>query len=135
MMAHTSQWFKKFLMMLGFALSSLLLLVGAVHAVEVNTADQASLETVRGLGPSKAKAIIDERKKNGPFKDSADLHSRVKGVGEKTVERLMNNGLTVNGQGTSVKSGTKKSAKSDDTKTSSQETKTGRRKTAAEKAN
>jgi competence protein ComEA len=51
---------------------------------------------VRGLGPSKAKAILLERKKNGPFKDSADLHTRVKGIGEKTVERLMQNGLTIN---------------------------------------
>jgi competence protein ComEA len=51
---------------------------------------------VRGLGPSKAKAILLERKKNGPFKDSTDLHTRVKGIGEKTVERLMQNGLTIN---------------------------------------
>lgn len=135
MMTHTRHWFKKILMMLGFALSSLVMMVGAVHAVEVNAADQASLETVRGLGPAKAKAIIDERKKNGPFKDAADLHSRVKGVGEKTVERLMSNGLTVNGQGSSVKSGTKKSAKSDDSKASSQETKAGRKKAPGEKAN
>ncbi len=65
-------------------------------AVEVNSADQAALESVRGLGPSKAQAILAERKKNGPFKDSNDLHTRVKGIGEKTVERLMKNGLTVN---------------------------------------
>ncbi len=75
----------------------LMLLHGqASAAVEVNSADQAALESVRGLGPSKAQAILAERKKNGPFKDSNDLHSRVKGIGEKTVERLMKNGLTVN---------------------------------------
>ena len=68
----------------------------ASAAVEVNSADQAALESVRGLGPSKAQAILAERKKNGPFKDSNDLHTRVKGIGEKTVERLMKNGLTVN---------------------------------------
>ena len=51
---------------------------------------------MRGLGPSKAKAILLERKKNGPFKDATDLHTRVKGIGEKTVERLMQNGLTIN---------------------------------------
>jgi competence protein ComEA len=68
----------------------------AFAKVEINSADQAALESVRGLGPSKAKAILLERKKNGPFKDATDLHTRVKGIGEKTVERLMQNGLTIN---------------------------------------
>ena len=68
----------------------------AIAQVEVNSADQTALESVRGLGPSKAKAILEERKKNGPFKDANDLHTRVKGIGEKTVERMMQNGLTIN---------------------------------------
>jgi competence protein ComEA len=71
----------------------------AVAQVEVNSADQTALESVRGLGPSKAKAILAERKKNGPFKDANDLHTRVKGIGEKTVERMMQNGLTINHKG------------------------------------
>jgi competence protein ComEA len=79
------------------AFVGLFLLSGHAFAkVEINSADQAALESVRGLGPSKAKAILLERKKNGPFKNSADLHTRVKGIGEKTVERLMQNGLTIN---------------------------------------
>ena len=96
----------------GLALSGLLswfLLSGSAHAaVEVNSADQAALESVRGLGPSKAKAILAERKKNGPFKDAADLHGRVKGIGEKTVERLMGNGLLVNGKSTAAAGSSKK---------------------------
>lgn len=68
----------------------------AFAKVEINSADQAALESVRGLGPSKAKAILLERQKNGPYKDATDLHTRVKGIGEKTVERLMQNGLTIN---------------------------------------
>jgi len=91
--------FKAFKLLIGLALG-LVMVVGGVHAaVEVNSADQSALESVRGLGPSKAKAILAERKKNGPFKDSNDLHTRVKGIGEKTVERLMKNGLTVNSKG------------------------------------
>lgn len=79
------------------AFVGLFLLSGHAFAkVEINSADQAALESVRGLGPSKAKAILLERKKNGPFKDSTDLHTRVKGIGEKTVERLMQNGLSIN---------------------------------------
>lgn len=90
------------LKIVGIVLSGLLsgfLLSSPAHAaVEINSADQEALESVQGLGPSKAKAILVERKKNGPFKDSADLHNRVKGLGEKTVERLMGKGLIINGQ-------------------------------------
>ncbi|MEY3951083.1 MAG: hypothetical protein RJB21_842 [Pseudomonadota bacterium] len=79
------------------SITGLFLLSSYAHAqVEVNSADQAALESVRGLGPSKAKAILEERKKNGPYKDANDLHTRVKGIGEKTVERMMQNGLTIN---------------------------------------
>ena len=79
--------------------SLFLLSTYAAAQVEVNSADQTALESVRGLGPSKAKAILAERKKNGPFKDANDLHTRVKGIGEKTVERMMQNGLTINNKG------------------------------------
>ena len=79
--------------------SLFLLSTYAVAQVEVNSADQTALESVRGLGPSKAKAILSEREKNGPFKDANDLHTRVKGIGEKTVERMMQNGLTINNKG------------------------------------
>ena len=42
----------------------------AYAAVNINTATQAELETLQGIGPAKAKAIIDHRKKNGPFKSA-----------------------------------------------------------------
>ncbi|MFY7966789.1 MAG: ComEA family DNA-binding protein [Polynucleobacter sp.] len=66
--------------------------------VNVNTASQSELESIRGLGPSKAKAIITEREKGGAFYDSYDLHSRVRGIGEKSVSKLMENGLKIEGQ-------------------------------------
>src|SRR5580704_10789007 len=85
---------KKLLMLcLALALS-----IGAAFAaVDVNTADQTSLESVKGLGPVKSKAIIDERTKNGPFKDADDLATRVKGLGTKSVTNLEQAGLTVGG--------------------------------------
>ena len=43
----------------------------AFAAVNVNTATQAELESLNGIGPAKAKAIIDYRTKNGPFKSGA----------------------------------------------------------------
>jgi competence protein ComEA len=75
------------------------LCAGIAAAVEVNTADQAALESVKGIGPVHAKAIIDERTKNGPFKDADDLAARVKGIGAKSVKNLEAAGLTINGSG------------------------------------
>lgn len=70
-----------------FALFAMLVSVAAFAAINVNTASQQELETLKGIGPVKAKAIIDYRSKNGPFKTAADLVN-VPGIGEKTVEKL-----------------------------------------------
>jgi len=56
-------------------------------AVNINTATQSELESVKGLGPSKAKAIIDYREKNGAFKSLDDL-DKVKGFGKASIEKL-----------------------------------------------
>ncbi|SHJ37973.1 ComEA family DNA-binding protein [Paraburkholderia terricola] len=86
----------KKLLMLCVALA-LSLSAGFAAAVEVNSADQAALESVKGIGPAHAKAIIEERSKNGPFKDADDLAARVKGIGSKSVVNLEGAGLTING--------------------------------------
>lgn len=86
----------KKLLMLCVALA-LSLSAGFAAAVEVNSADQAALESVKGIGPVHAKAIIDERTKNGPFKNADDLATRVKGIGTKSVTNLEAAGLTING--------------------------------------
>ncbi|ABC36743.1 ComEA family DNA-binding protein [Burkholderia thailandensis] len=64
-------------------------------AVDVNVANDDALRGIRGIGPAKAKAIVDERSAHGPFKDAADLSRRVKGMGGKTVERLQAEGLAI----------------------------------------
>ncbi|MEC4718671.1 helix-hairpin-helix domain-containing protein [Noviherbaspirillum sp. CPCC 100848] len=90
----------------------------AFAQIDVNKADQAALDGIRGVGPKLSSAILDERKKGGNFKDWQDLESRVKGVGDKSAVRLSNAGLTVNGQARAAnadqdaKSGDKKSAAS-----------------------
>jgi competence protein ComEA len=94
----------------------LTLAAGLAAAVEVNTADQAALESVKGIGPVHAKAIIDERTKNGPFKDADDLAARVKGIGPKSVKNLEAAGLTINGSG-APPSGAAKTPKSSTAKT------------------
>ncbi|KIG04426.1 Helix-hairpin-helix DNA-binding class 1 [Burkholderia sp. MR1] len=67
----------------------------ALAAVDVNTANTDALRGIKGIGPAKAKAILDERQAHGPFKDAADLSSRVKGMGGKTVQRLEAEGLSI----------------------------------------
>jgi len=85
---------KKLLML---CVAFMLSIGAALAAVDVNTADQAALEAVKGLGPVKSKAIVDERTKNGPYKDADDLANRVKGLGTKSVAKLEENGLTIGG--------------------------------------
>ncbi len=70
--------------------------------VDVNKADQAALDGIKGLGPVKSKAILNERKKHGEFKDWADFESRVKGIGDKSAAKLSEAGLTVNGKARAV---------------------------------
>jgi competence protein ComEA len=56
-------------------------------AVNINTATQADLEAVKGLGETKAKAIISYRESNGAFKSLDDL-DKVKGFGKASIDKL-----------------------------------------------
>lgn len=81
------------------AVATLAATMGIAFAqVDVNKADQAALDSIKGVGPKMSSTILDERKKGGEFKDWADFEARVKGVGEKNAVRLSDAGLTVNGQ-------------------------------------
>lgn len=61
-------------------------LIAFAGPVDINTADAETLSAeLDGVGLSKAKAIVEYRKKYGPFKSPDDL-SLVKGIGERTVE-------------------------------------------------
>lgn len=74
-------------------------IASAWAAVDVNTANENALVGIRGIGPARAKAILDERSARGPFKSADDLASRVKGMGGHTVERLQQEGLTIGAAG------------------------------------
>ncbi len=75
------------------------LLFASAHllaAVNINTATAEQIaEAMKGVGPSKAQAIVDYRKNHGPFK-SVDELVKVKGIGLKTVEKNREQ-LTVTG--------------------------------------
>ncbi|MGB0894869.1 MAG: ComEA family DNA-binding protein [Parashewanella sp.] len=53
--------------------------------VNVNTADISELQLLRGIGVSKAKAILEHRKQFGKFRSKDDL-LKVKGIGNRIIE-------------------------------------------------
>ncbi len=83
---------KKFLLLLGLLLVSW----GPAFAVDLNKATQAELEALKGIGPVKAKAIIEYRNKNGAFKSADDL-DKVKGVGKGIIEKIADD-VTIDGR-------------------------------------
>jgi competence protein ComEA len=76
---------------------SALLIQGPVFAVNVNSANVEVLQNVKGIGPTRARAIIEERERNGLFVSAEDLSTRVRGIGDKTVEKMTASGLTFDG--------------------------------------
>ncbi|MCP5244981.1 MAG: ComEA family DNA-binding protein [Burkholderiales bacterium] len=59
----------------------------AFAVVNVNTATQAELEVLQGIGPAKAKAIIEYREKHGLFTSIEGL-IEVDGIGPGTMKQL-----------------------------------------------
>ena len=112
--------FKRLLLSVAFCLSTIFTFGAAFAAdIEINKADLASLDGVKGIGPALAKDIVEERKK-GDFKDWADFEKRVKGVKEKRAMRLSDAGLRINGQavGKAAPAAVGKPAKKDEAKKS-----------------
>ncbi|QWE08214.1 helix-hairpin-helix domain-containing protein [Polynucleobacter ibericus] len=92
--------FEKFPSLLRAAALAFTVLVssaGVIYAspINVNTATQTELESIKGIGPAKAKTIIAERLDGGHFQDANDLQKRVRGIGMKSVEKMVDNGLTI----------------------------------------
>ncbi|MDO9404693.1 MAG: helix-hairpin-helix domain-containing protein [Polaromonas sp.] len=79
------------------AATAMLFAIASFAAVDVNKGTAADLDGVKGVGPAMSKRILEARKE-GEFKDWPDLMQRVKGVKEKTAEKLSAEGLTVNGK-------------------------------------
>jgi competence protein ComEA len=88
-------------------------------AVDVNTATEAELDGIKGIGPGLSGRILQERQ-NAPFKDWADLIGRVAGVGNRSAVNFSKEGLTVNGKKYSAAAAAKAEAKNNKKHGSSQ---------------
>ncbi|GHD55743.1 ComEA family DNA-binding protein [Jeongeupia chitinilytica] len=64
-----------------------LLCASVFAAVDLNTATEQQLEGLNGIGPTKAKAIVDYRTKNGAFKSPEDI-MKVPGIKEGTFNKI-----------------------------------------------
>lgn len=58
-----------------------------VGVVNVNTATPEQLELLPGVGPSRARAIVEHRKEHGAYAKVDDLVN-VSGIGEKALEQM-----------------------------------------------
>jgi len=84
-----------------------------LQKVDINTANAETLARVlNGIGPIKAAAIVDFRKKNGPFKTISDL-DKVYGIGKKTIAKNKGKIIISTSKGSTQPSkGTRKSGSS-----------------------
>ena len=72
--------------LLSLAIASLFPIASFAGPVDVNSASAETLSTeLKGIGMSKAKAIVEYRKVHGPFRTREDL-MQVKGIGARTLE-------------------------------------------------
>jgi comEA protein len=86
-MKQTRQWIAGALGALALSLALASALPAAeVAAVDLNTASEEQLTSLPGIGPSKAKAIIEYRQAN-PFRSVEEVMN-VRGIGESTFENL-----------------------------------------------
>lgn len=55
--------------------------------IDINTASEAELDTLPGIGPARAKDIISYREEKGGFESIEDIKN-IKGIGEASFEKL-----------------------------------------------
>jgi competence protein ComEA len=78
------------------AWSFMLLAVGA-QALEVNQANVAELDGLKGMGPALSAKVLKAREQ-APFQSWQDLMQRTSGLRHAKAQQFSEQGLTVNGQ-------------------------------------
>ena len=80
---------------LGFVV--LLLTNSAAFALDINQANEAELDSLKGMGPSLSRVVLKARAE-GEFQSWSDVRQRVSGIGPGKAKQFSAQGLTVNGQ-------------------------------------
>jgi len=61
----------------------------AVQRININTADAAALQKIKGFGKKKAEAIVEYRNKNGIFRSVEEvLKIKVRGLNQKWLDKV-----------------------------------------------
>jgi competence protein ComEA len=71
-------------------------------ALDINQANEAELDSVKGMGPALSAKVLKARSQ-GAFKDWQDLMQRVTGIRQNKAQQFSEQGLTVNGQAFTTK--------------------------------
>ncbi len=75
----------------------LMLSAHSALALDINFANEAELDSIKGMGPSLSAKVLEARTQ-GPFKDWTDLMNRVSGIQKNKAKQFAKQGVTVNGQ-------------------------------------
>ena len=69
----------------------------SVFALEINQANEAELDSIKGMGPAMTRKVLAARA-DKPFINWKDLMSRVRGIGKNKAQQFSEQGVLVNGQ-------------------------------------
>ena len=68
----------------------------SVFALEINQANEAELDSIKGMGPAMTRKVLAARTEK-PFTNWKDLMSRVMGIGKNKAQQFSDQGVLVNG--------------------------------------
>ena len=68
----------------------------SVLALEINQANEAELDSIKGMGPAMTRKVLNARAEK-PFINWKDLMSRVTGMGKNKAQQFSDQGVLVNG--------------------------------------
>jgi len=71
-------------------------------ALDINQANEAELDSIKGMGPALSAKVLKARTQ-GSFEDWQDLMQRVSGIRQNKAKQFSEQGLTVNGQAFNTK--------------------------------
>jgi len=90
-------FYKRIFCLIAILLFGMVSTVSLADVVNINKANAAALQdSLKGVGKVKAKAIVDYRQKNGPFKNINDLKN-VSGIGDELLKKNRKNLSTTKG--------------------------------------